>query len=185
MSRFAAAALILLAGMTLGTTASAVEWKWRDANGRIIYSDRPPPASVPDKAILKRPKGLSGTAAVPPSPSGPSLVPGPEAVVKLPAAASAPTPPGAASGPKMVEPELEAKRRKEAEAKAAAAKADEAKLAAAQAENCKRARGQLKTLEDGGRISRTNDKGEREVLDDKARDEEMARARKAIAADCK
>ncbi len=179
MSRFAAAALVLLAGMTLGTHADAVEWKWRDANGRIIYSDRPPPANVPDKAILKRPKGLSGTAAVPPSPSGPSLVPGPEAVVKLPAAAAS------ASGPKLVEPELEAKRRKDAEAKAAAVKADEARMAAAQAENCKRARGQLKLIEDGGRLSRTNDKGEREILDDKARDEEMARARKAIAADCK
>lgn len=181
MSRFAAAALVLLAGMTLGTHANAVEWKWRDANGRIIYSDRPPPANVPDKAILKRPKGLSGTSAVPPSPSGPSLVPGPEAVVKLPVAAAS----AAASGPKLVEPELEAKRRKDAEAKAAAAKADEARVAAAQAENCKRARGQLKLIEDGGRLSRTNDKGEREVLDDKARDEEMARARKAIAADCK
>ena len=177
MSRLAAIALAALAGLTLTLPASAVEWKWRDASGRIVYSDRPPPASIPDKSILKSPRGLSSQQAVPPSPTGPSLVPGPVAVVGTPASA-------AASGPKTVEPELEAKRRKEAEAKAAEKKAEEAKVAAAKADNCNRARGQLKALDDGGRIARTNAKGEREFLDDKGRAEEQKRMRDIMSSDC-
>jgi hypothetical protein len=34
-------------------------------------------------------------------------------------------------------------------------------------------------------MARTNDKGEREILDDKARAEEAQRARKIVASDCK
>ena len=177
MSRLAAVALAALAGLTLSLPSSAIEWKWRDASGRIVYSDRPPPASIPDKAILSSPRGLSSKQAVPPSPSGPSLVPGPVALVGLPASV-------AASGPRTIEPELEAKRRKEAEAKAAEKKAEEAKVAATKAENCSRARSQMKTLDEGGRIARTNAKGEREYLDDKGRADEQKRMRDIMAIDC-
>lgn len=175
MSRPAAAALLALAGLSCALPAVAAEWKWRDAAGRIVYSDRPPPASVPDRAILKSPKGLIAQP-VPPSPTGPSLVPG---AVALPPAGPA------ASGPRTVEPELEAKRRQEADAKAGQQKAEEAKAAAARADNCSRARGALKQLDDGMRIARTNEKGEREILDDKARAAEAARTRAIIASDCK
>lgn len=172
LTTIATVALAALAGLMLAQPAAADQWKWRDSSGRIIYSDRPPPASVPDKAILQHPRGLTAQP-VPPSPSGPSLVPGVPAVVALPA-----------SGPKTGEPELEAKLRKEAEAKAAAKKADDAKVAAARAENCTRARNQLKTLDDGVRIARVNDKGEREILDDKGRAQEQARMQGIVASDC-
>ncbi|MFG5410725.1 hypothetical protein ABXN37_24710 [Piscinibacter sakaiensis] len=39
-------------------------------------------------------------------------------------------------------------------------------------------------LDDGVRIARTNEKGEREILDDKARAAEQARLRAVVAADC-
>jgi Domain of unknown function (DUF4124) len=175
MSRSAAAALLALAGLSCALPTAAAEWKWRDAAGRIVYSDRPPPANVPDRAILKSPKGLTAQP-VPPSPVSPSLVPGTAAAV--PAVA-------AASGPNTVEPALEAKRRQEADAKAAQQKAEEAKVSAARADNCSRARGALKQLQDGMRIARTNDKGEREILDDKAREAEAARVRAIMASDCK
>ncbi len=171
MNRLAATALVALIGLTLATPASATLWKWRDG-GRIVFSDRPPPASIPDRAILERPTGME-RGAVPPSPTGPSLVdPTPAPVAAEPASAA-------------TEPALEAKLRKEAEAKAAKQKADEAKLASARAENCLRAKGQLKLLDDGVRIAKTNQKGEREILDDKQRGEEQARVRKIIASDCK
>ena len=48
-----------------------------------------------------------------------------------------------------------------------------------------RARRSLVTLESGQRMARTNDKGEREVLDDKARAEETKRTRGIIASECK
>lgn len=177
MSRTAAFLLAALGGLALAPAADAAgQWKWREANGRIVYSDRPPPGHISEKAILQRPPGMV-PQAVPPSPKGPSLVPGTPAVVTLPASA-------ATSGVPGTEPELEARRRKEAEAKEAQAQAEAAKLAAAKAENCARARGQLKVLDDGVRIARTNEKGEREILDDKARAAEQSRLRAVIASDC-
>lgn len=170
MKRLAAAALFAVIGLTLATPAAA-QWKWRDG-GRIVFSDRPPPARIPERAILERPQGMERNA-VPPSPTGPSLIePTPAPVVAAPASAS-------------TEPALEAKLRKEAEEKAAKQKAEEARLASARAENCLRAKGQLKLLEDGVRIAKTNEKGEREILDDKQRSDEQGRVRKIVASDCR
>ena len=43
----------------------------------------------------------------------------------------------------------------------------------------------MAALNEGMRMTRTNEKGEREVLDDKGRAEEMQRARSVMASDCK
>ncbi len=183
MSRLIACVFIASAGLSCAVPAfAAAEWKWRDASGRIVYSDRPPPSSVPDRAILRSPKGLIAQP-VPPSPTTPSLVPGTPATVP---STAAPAPAGAASGAApRVDKELEERRRKETDAKAAQQKAEEDKLLAARAENCARARGQLRQLDDGIRIAKVNEKGEREILDDKARAAEAARVRTIIASDCK
>ncbi|WP_418315187.1 DUF4124 domain-containing protein [Piscinibacter sakaiensis] len=171
MSRPVATALLAVIVSMLALPAAATQWKWREGD-RIIYSDRPPPARIPERAILERPPGLQ-RGAVPPSPTGPSLVaPPPQPVASAPATDT-------------TEPALEAKLRREAEEKAAKEKAEEARLAALRADNCLRARSQLKMLDDGVRVARTNDKGEREILDDKQRGEEQARIRAIIASDCK
>ena len=83
------------------------------------------------------------------------------------------------------EPALESRLRQEAQAKEAERKSQEAKLAALRAENCLRARSQIKLLDDGVRIARTNEKGEREILDDKGRAEETARTRKLVESECR
>ena len=67
----------------------------------------------------------------------------------------------------------------------AKAKTEEARLATQRGENCQRARSQQAALEGGQRIARLNDKGEREVLDDKGRAEELRQAREVIASDCR
>ncbi len=175
MRRPAATALLALAGLMLALPAAATQWKWREG-GRVIYSDRPPPASIPERAILQRPAGMA-RGVVPPSPTTPSLVdPAASAAVAGASAAHA-------------DADLEARARKEAarraETQAAQQKADEAKIAAARADNCLRARGQLKMLDDGVRIARTNAAGEREILDDRARADEQARMRSIIASDCR
>ena len=45
------ALLLLMAGPALA------QWKWRDAAGKVQYSDLPPPAGVAEKDILQRPPG--------------------------------------------------------------------------------------------------------------------------------
>ncbi|MBP5989356.1 MAG: DUF4124 domain-containing protein [Piscinibacter sp.] len=155
---------IALAGATLALPAAA-QWKWRGANGQIQYSDLPPPPGVSEKDILSRPTPATLRAAAP-------------------AAAASPAASGAAQPAKAVDPELEAKRKKAEQEDAAKAKADEQRVAAAKAENCKRARDQIRALESGMRMARVNEKGEREVLDDKMRADEMKRARDLANADC-
>lgn len=144
-------------------TPAQAQWKWKDARGQVHVSDIPPPREVQDKDILQRPSPAQRRAS--PAASAP--------------AASAP-----AARP-TVDPEIEARRKRaEAEQQAKAA-AENDKIASLRAENCQRARRHLASLETGQRLARTNDKGEREVLDDKARAEEVAHARRAIDADCR
>jgi len=148
---------------------AAAQWKWRDATGAIQYSDRPPPAGVPDSAILQRPFAPRPAAVAKP-------------VADAESAASAPT---AKPAPTQAESELDAKKRKAEEEKEAKRKADEEKAAKTRADNCARAKTYQKTLNDGVRIARTNAAGEREILDDKGRAEEMKRAQESISANCK
>lgn len=153
-------------GIALAGPASA-QWKWRDGKGQVQYSDLPPPPGTPEKEILQRPAGSLARSA-------------PAAAPVAASAASAPP-----LVPKGTEPELEAKRKKQEQDDADKRKAEEQRIAAAKAENCTRARSQLRTLESGVRMARTNDKGEREILDDKQLAAEQKRARDVIASDCK
>ncbi len=147
------------------TMPAAAQWKWRDKNGVVQYSDLPPPPGIPSQDVLQRStagrQGVAGTSV-----------------------SAAP----AASGVRGADPELEAKRRKAEQEKSDKGKAEERaqaeRVALAKADNCSRAKGHMKSLEEGLRMVRTNASGEREVLDDKARAEEKARTREVIASDC-
>jgi type IV secretory pathway VirB10-like protein len=163
--------VLVMACTGLLTPLSAdAQWKWRDKDGRITVSDRPPPREVPEKDILSRPSVPARAPAV----ATPAPSPAPGTAV---AAASAPM--------TALEREVQARRRAAEEEKATKAKADEERNAARRAENCRQARNQLAALESGQRIARTNDKGEREVLDDAGRAQETQRTREVIASDCR
>lgn len=166
-SGLACAGLLMLA-LAASPAQAGMQWKWRDASGAIQYSDRPPPPGTPDSAILARP--------------GPS----PRQVRSVEAASAASTPGSAGATPaaKTADPELEAKRKKVDDERAARQKAEEDKQAKVRADNCERARGYERSLKDGMRIARTNDKGEREILDDQARAEELQRTQETIQANC-
>lgn len=158
------ATALALALAAAATTAQA-QWKWRDKSGQVNVSDRPPPMDVAEKDILARP--------TPESVRRPA--PAPAA-----SAASAATP---ARGP--LERELALRRRAAEQEQSAKAKAEEERVAAQRAENCRRARNHVAALESGQRMARVNDKGEREVLDDRGRADELRQAREIIASDCK
>lgn len=163
-------ALVLACGALLSAPTAEAQWKWRDKDGRITVSDRPPPREVPEKDILGRPNTAAQRAQ---AAAAAATVTG--------TAAAAP-----ASAPMTaLEREVQARRRAAEEEKAAKAKAEEERNAARRAENCRQARNHLAALESGQRIARTNDKGEREVLDDAGRAQETQRAREVIASDCR
>ena len=169
-----ARALFFALAMATSLTAAA-QYQWIDKNGSRVYSDVAPPADIPAKNILKQPRGSSLTAPVAAAPAQ---------AAPATAAASAATP---ASGPATagVDKALEEKKKQAEAAEAAKKKAEEQKLVQARAENCKRAREGKATLDSGVRMARTNEKGEREVLDDTQRAAELKRINGIIQSDCK
>lgn len=156
--------LVLVLGCAL-PWAAAAQWQWIDNSGRKVFSDRGPPPEIPVKNILKQPGGP------------PKMVP-----------EVAPTGPvSVASAPKIsgVDKALEEKKKQTEDTQAAQRKAELDKNAAARADNCKLAKQSKSNFDSGMRIARTNEKGEREILDDAARASELKRLQDVMAADCK
>jgi len=161
--------LLALLCLAIAGTAQA-QWKWRDARGNVQYSDLPPPAGTPDKDILQRPANARALVVVAP-PGGPA------------SAASAPRP--AASAPAKAELEAAARQKKEQDGEIARQKEEERRIAAQRRDNCARAQANLRDLQGGGRITRTNEKGERVFMDEAQIAGEIGRARDVITAECR
>jgi Domain of unknown function (DUF4124) len=156
-------ALLLVAG------PAAAQWKWKDGRGQVVVSDTPPPREVPEANVLQRPDLMARRPAA-------------QAAASAPASAAAG---GDVVAKAKVDPELEARKKRSEQEQTDRAKAEEEKIALQRSENCKRARAHLSSLDSGMRLSRTNEAGEREILDDKQRAEEMARTRQVITSDCR
>ena len=146
------------------------QWQWIDKDGHKVFSDRSPPPDVPAKNIIKQPLGGKGRPA--------------ESVeTAAPAEAAKP----AASAPKVSgkDKELQDKKKLADAAEAEKKKAQEEEYAKMRADNCERAKRSKASFDSGVRISTTNAKGEREILDDAQRAAETKRLEKVIASDCK
>jgi hypothetical protein len=150
----------------LATLPAAAQWKWKDARGQVVISDVPPPREIPERDVLQKPELVTRRPANQPAPAASAAVA--ESVAKA-----------------RVDPELEARKKKTEQEQTDKLKAEEDKVAAQRAENCRRARSHMASLDSGIRLSRTNDKGEREILDDKQRADEINRTRQIMASDCR
>lgn len=170
--------LIFSAACILSLSASA-QWQWVDKDGLKVFSDRPPPSDVPDKNILKRPRQSGKATGV----SAPSALPSPD-VPGAAVQAQAGTPKPAGVDKELMDKKKQAEKQA-ADADAAKRKAEEERVAKTQAENCARARQALAGINSGVRITRTNEKGEREFLDDTARADEARRTQAIVDQDCK
>jgi len=158
--------LICLALCLCALTASA-QWQWTDKDGRKVFSDRAPPSDIPEKNILKRP-GSRGSAAIATTPAA------------TPAAA-----PGVAAAPVGTDKSLQDKKKQAEDAEVAKRKAEEERNARLMAENCSRAQQAKAGLDAGGRMSRINEKGEREFFDEAAIASEGQRLQTIINENCK
>jgi hypothetical protein len=163
--------LLILLIACIGTTAAMAQWQWVDKDGRKIFSDRPPPADVPEKNILKQPGGSRSQNAISPAAVEADSRTEPSTAPAKPVAAAK-------------DPELE-KRKAEADAAEEAKKKAQAdKLAKERADNCKRAQQSKAAFDTGRPITHMNDKGERIYLDEKDRNAETKRLQSIIASDC-
>lgn len=156
--------LICLAACLYALTASA-QWQWVDKDGRKVFSDMAPPADIPDKNIVKRP-GSRGPGS-------------------FPSAASAPAEPASAATPAGVDKALSEKKKQADAAEAAKRKAQEDRNAQIRAENCARAQQAKAGVDAGGRMTRINERGEREFMDESAIATESQRLQGLIDENCR
>lgn len=162
--------LFALIGLVLAASAQA-QWKWRDAKGNVQYSDMPPPAGTPDKDVLQRPPTAARPTILVAPPGSP--------------ASAAPAPAAAASAPSKAELDAAARQKKEQEGEAAKQKEEARKLAEQRRENCMRAQANLRDLQGGQRLTRTNENGERVFMDQAQIAAEVGRARDIITSECR
>lgn len=166
---------VALAGGLFALSALA-QWQYIDRDGRKVFSDRAPPADIQEKNILKRPPGSVRATTAAETEAARTVAANPAPAVSA-AKANAPKLSGKDS-------ELEAKKKKAEEEDAAKKKVEDDKIAKGKAENCDRAKKGLATLQSGVRMSSTNAKGEREVLDDARRDIETRRTQEIVDSNC-
>lgn len=157
--------------------SATAQWAWTDEEGHVIFSDRAPAASVPDKRVFKRPSPVKLTPNQEQTPNS-----GAETAIAKPAI---PAPP-VASAPQAagLDKELAERKKKTEQAQAEQRKLEEERIGKLKAGNCERARQAQKTLESGVRMSRINARGEREILDDADRAVEAKRLQGIVATDC-
>ena len=140
--------------LALPSVGNAEIYKWKDKNGTTRYSDTPPPSNVKQEAIGS--KKLAKPAAQAPVAPVANVQPAP---ADKEAAKDSPPVPGSA------DEEAAAKRQSNAEAEKNN-KLEKEKQEVAKAENCKAAKSNLASYEQGGRVYKMNEKGERVYLDE-------------------
>ncbi|HEY5293739.1 MAG TPA: DUF4124 domain-containing protein [Burkholderiales bacterium] len=162
MKRFS---VTIALALCVALPASAQMYKWVDADGKVQYSDKPPPSNIKAEKLH----------APPPGPGAPA-----------PSKAKGETTKGAAkAGPKTTAEQDQAFRKRQSEAAKAQEKEEKTQAQARdKAENCRRAKAAVANLQIGGRQIRIDEKGERAFLDDREIAQEMARAQQEAAAAC-
>lgn len=145
--------------------ASAQMYKWVDSNGKVQYSDKPPPSNIKTER-LRAPARAASTPAAGEAKGGTQKD-------------------AAKTGPKTAAEQEQAFRKRQAEeAKAQEEQARKETEARDRAENCRRAKAALANLELGGRQTRIDEKGERVFLTDQQIAQATAQARQETAAAC-
>jgi Domain of unknown function (DUF4124) len=151
--------LIILLTFLFAGAASADVYKWVDKDGKVHYSDAPPVTGEGKKLKQK---------------------------IKDPGS-SAPAANGTAAKPttSVADQDLEFRKRKMEQEEAEKKKKADKELAEQNKGHCNSLRGDLRAHNDGMRITKYNDKGERVFLDNAQRAESKAKLEEAIARDCK
>ncbi len=149
---------ICLALLLAAGTASAQMYRWIDKDGKVRYGDTPPPG-VKTSSIKAPPPG---------------------------AAAPATAAKDAKKGPMTAAEREQDYRKRQDESRKTAEKSDaESRAKTERAEGCERAKEQLRTLESGQRVMRTNSSGERFFLDDNQVAQEIAKGQQLVERACK
>ncbi len=164
---------LITAVLLLSTSGLAgAQYQWKEENGRMVYSDRPPPFGTPLANIIKVPDPKAkATAPV----SKPADATG-NATINAPKVAVAPS---------LADKDLESKKKALEQQKTDQKKSQDSEQAAKVNQACKDGEASIRTLESGARVAVTNEKGEREVMSDADKAKKLAGIKKDLADNCK
>lgn len=150
--------LTIVSMLALATVAQAGVTRWVDADGKVHYSDKPPPPTAKSQKNLD----LKNSPA-------------------LPIAA-----PDSKAGEKsLAEKDLESRKRRVQAEETAAKQAKEQEEEKSKKTNCVQARNQLQALQGGQRMSKFDEKGERVFLEDNERVKAIEETKKSVDSWCK
>jgi len=145
---------------------SAQMYKWVDADGKVHYSDQPPPSQgVKQQSTLQKPR--TATPAAPAQPAEGAQ------------AAAAPS-----RAKTAAEQEMEFRKRRLEAAEAEAKRQQEAQAKQEKQRNCEQAKARLAMMQNGGRITKASPSGEQIYLDDAEIARELVEARKIADSWC-
>jgi Domain of unknown function (DUF4124) len=164
------------------TTSAMAQYMWLDASGRKVFSDQPPPASIPAKRVLQQPGKAAATISTADASEKPSADTPADDAKTAEKAKSAAAP---ATQNANKDKDLEAAKKKIDDEAAAKKKAEQDKVDATKADNCKRAKQAKNQFETGRPVATANAKGERIIMDEAARMVETKRLEGIITSDCK
>lgn len=159
--------------IALPMLAKADIYKWKDKDGTIRYTDTPPPSNIKQESIGGK-KLTKPTGQVPLAP-----------VANADATAGKDELKGKVPNPNTENPEEIAARlrQKNAEAEKNNKKEKDAQ-AKIKEENCKASKANLASYQQGGRVYKMNEKGEREYLDDAGLKAGAEKAQKEVSDYC-
>lgn len=148
---------LILALLTSATSFAGLN-KWVDENGKVHYSDQPPPSGVQAETLRPAPAPATDNASGSTVPAAPKTI---------------------------AEREAEFRKAQQAKKEAADKAAKEQAIAETDKANCTAAQQNLRTLQADMRLTELNEKGERSYLSDEQRQQRIAKAQQDISTFCK
>jgi hypothetical protein len=150
--------LIIVSMLAIATAAQAGVTKWVDADGKVHYSDQPPPSTAKSQKKLD----LKSNPALPQA-----------------------APDNKGGEKSLAEKDLESRKRRVQAEETAAKQAKDQEAEKSRNANCAQARHQLQALQEGQRMSKFDEKGERVFLEDSDRVHAIEETKKSVDSWCK
>jgi len=178
MNRSSALYLLIAASLAVPGTAFS-QWQWKEANGRTVYSDVPPPPSVPDRAIIVAPGRVAGAyrpveADAAPKADG-------QAKADAPRMQTAST---KSASNKPSDPDADFRERREARIKADLDAATKEREQLAKQQNCQELRNYATGLSEGMRAAKAGPDGAPVRMNNDERAAELTRTNEALQQQC-
>lgn len=165
--------------LALPVLAHAETYKWKDKNGVIQYTDTPPPSNIKQE-LFGRKKAVKPTGREPLS----KAISEPQTPAKDPNKVAGKDEAKASAAAAKEKADLDAKKRQQQAEVDKLMKQEKEAQAKAKQDNCNAAKANFETYNQGGKVFKVTEKGERVYMGDKDIEANKDKASKEISQYC-